>query len=125
MDPNAILESIRELVASNEQRILSPSDGDTLAELVGALDEWLSRGGFLPGAWRPYLNSDKRVPPVDARYDTATGKPDHDRKACLYPAGCTGCNPIVDDDNDDEMANRIADHERALMTEAYDHHFGE
>lgn len=56
MDPNANLEELRRLVA----RILAedideafPNMNDLrLAELVLALDGWLSKGGFLPNAWR-------------------------------------------------------------------------
>lgn len=42
MDPNAVLAEIRAYVKDDE----SP-----LAEAVIALDEWMSRGGFLPDAW--------------------------------------------------------------------------
>jgi hypothetical protein len=52
MDPNATLQEIRELVSG----ILhddEPTDErtDRLAELVQALDEWLSKRGFLPVQW--------------------------------------------------------------------------
>lgn len=55
MDPNATLARIRELTASLLDSDADPgtaaSIGDQLAEHVQALDEWLSKGGFLPRAW--------------------------------------------------------------------------
>jgi hypothetical protein len=53
MDPDEALDRIRALA---EQVIANPDaahfDGAAdLAEQVIALDEWLSRGGFPPGAW--------------------------------------------------------------------------
>ena len=50
MDPNACLKAIRELIA--EVSTGSEIDAERLAELVDALDTWISRGGFLPAAWR-------------------------------------------------------------------------
>lgn len=55
MDPEANLREQRHLVA----RINAQWDNDEettelgfrLAELVQALDEWLSHGGFAPSAW--------------------------------------------------------------------------
>ena len=53
MDPDANLLEQRQIV----QRMLSADEVDTadalrLAELVDALDLWLSRGGFRPRRWR-------------------------------------------------------------------------
>lgn len=55
MDPDANLKELRELA----QRVLysvdpdpHPQDVERLAELVEALDGWLSNKGFLPAAWR-------------------------------------------------------------------------
>ncbi|WP_431231518.1 hypothetical protein ACQ856_18320 [Mycolicibacterium psychrotolerans] len=31
--------------------------------------------------------------PNERRYDTETGEPAHNRNACGYEAGCTGCTP--------------------------------
>ncbi len=50
MDPNANLEEQRRLFAQLDNGI----DFDALsrlAELAQALDEWLSKGGFLPRPW--------------------------------------------------------------------------
>lgn len=45
MDPNAALQKVRELI----------NDGDSadvlLVEAFEALDDWLSKGGFLPDDW--------------------------------------------------------------------------
>jgi hypothetical protein len=49
MDPDETLREIRELVTAQACYVPDP---DRLAELVGALDEWLSKGGFLPEPWR-------------------------------------------------------------------------
>jgi len=55
MDPDANLREQRELT----ERMLDPDSqyvdsGDALrlAELVEALHEWLSKGGFMPQEWR-------------------------------------------------------------------------
>ena len=52
MDPNALLDAIRDL------RIAIAAKGEfdrdlarDFAELFQNLDEWLSRGGFLPADW--------------------------------------------------------------------------
>jgi hypothetical protein len=53
MDPNTTLKQIRELVT----RIISYGsddldDGEELATLFEALDEWIVNGGFLPKDWK-------------------------------------------------------------------------
>lgn len=65
MDPDANLEEQRSLAesilealdvdedAGDEVDIESVRhDAERLAELVQALDQWISRGGFLPKDWR-------------------------------------------------------------------------
>lgn len=60
MDPTACLKEIREIAdrmydavwidhRTPTQRYLD--DSRRLAELVPALDEWITRGGFLPSPW--------------------------------------------------------------------------
>lgn len=46
MDPDACLSEIRTILSEGP-------DGDTerLIDLVRALDEWLTSGGFKPAAW--------------------------------------------------------------------------
>jgi hypothetical protein len=58
MDPNANLKEQRELAAKmitdyndSESNGIDQDDANRLAELVQALDEWISRQGFLPKAW--------------------------------------------------------------------------
>ena len=52
MDPNATLKEIREQVRlSYAEEGFEAFDGLRLAELCGVLDEWLTRGGFLPKDW--------------------------------------------------------------------------
>lgn len=50
MDPNAVLAKIR--AAVEESFTVSDCSVDDIAEAFQALDEWLSKGGFLPAAWR-------------------------------------------------------------------------
>lgn len=52
MDPNANLAEQRRLTArilNNESD--ASQDALRLAELAEALDEWITKGGFLPDAW--------------------------------------------------------------------------
>lgn len=59
MDPNETLRMIRRLVMLLENchtgAGVAPSTvarwGEELAEYTGALDQWLSKGGFAPRAW--------------------------------------------------------------------------
>lgn len=57
MDPEEALRLCRE----SAQRILDGEeksfDPAMLAESFTALDEWISRGGFLPEAWQPQAPS--------------------------------------------------------------------
>lgn len=57
MDPNALLELIRQHIA-DVHKARSESDdfgvaiaADALAESFNDLDAWLTRGGHLPQAW--------------------------------------------------------------------------
>lgn len=58
MDPNATLAEIRRLVrdaehwAEAEEHERKAEAFERLAELAGALDGWLTSGGFLPSAWQ-------------------------------------------------------------------------
>lgn len=53
MDPNANLAEQRRLLRRFRQRNrLTAGEANRLAELVDALDEWLSQGGFMPDAWQ-------------------------------------------------------------------------
>jgi hypothetical protein len=69
MDPNVALAKIREAVGELRQ---SDDDGvwaddssqiGMLLEQFEALDEWLSRGGFLPKDWMPKPVKEKKVAP--------------------------------------------------------------
>lgn len=51
MDPNAALAEIRELVAKIDSPDWHHTDASRLCDLVDGLDQWMSRGGFLPVAW--------------------------------------------------------------------------
>jgi hypothetical protein len=61
MDPNANLEELRRLAAEilnmTVEQMGETETGDLmaratrLAELIEALDGWLTKGGFLPSAW--------------------------------------------------------------------------
>lgn len=59
MDPNQVLESIRRVLGRYAE---GTEDGHTEEDLVvaaRALDEWLSKGGFLPEAWCLGRNADR------------------------------------------------------------------
>lgn len=49
MDPNENLRQIRELLTDHTDGACD--ELDALAQLVGDLDVWLSKGGLLPSAW--------------------------------------------------------------------------
>jgi hypothetical protein len=52
MDPDAALAQIRELIIKQQTECeLSESDAADLVELIDGLDEWLTKGGFLPTEW--------------------------------------------------------------------------
>lgn len=54
MDVDATLARIRELTAEIDTRELTLAQSSELVELVElveALDEWLTGGGFLPARW--------------------------------------------------------------------------
>ncbi len=57
MDPNAALDELRALAAEqNAAPVRSQADeaatAARMADLFQALDQWISRGGFLPVAWK-------------------------------------------------------------------------
>jgi hypothetical protein len=52
MDPNETLKRMLYLAAVlQDQGDPDPEIGAELATLVQAMNDWLSRGGFLPAAW--------------------------------------------------------------------------
>lgn len=54
MDPDETLRQIRLLIKQmrvDESPEIRKQHADDLAELIEALDEWLSKGGFSPAAW--------------------------------------------------------------------------
>lgn len=69
MDPDANLNEQLELAQAiadedeDSDRIESAENGQRLADLVLALHEWISKGGFLPTAWRDVLVRDGWTPP--------------------------------------------------------------
>jgi hypothetical protein len=62
MDPNATLERMRELAREyhEAERWRETTLADELVDLIEGLDQWLSRGGFLPMAWAGAGNPTKR-----------------------------------------------------------------
>lgn len=53
MDPDATLAQIRALIIQHQTSSEEMSTGDAadLVDLVDSLDEWLTKGGFLPTEW--------------------------------------------------------------------------
>lgn len=68
MDPNVTLMNIRAILATSETRELSGDLVQELIEHVEALDEWITKGGFLPAEW---------VTVPATAYDIATHMPVH------------------------------------------------
>ena len=67
MDPNANLEEqrrcveiIKKLARSGEDEHELALTGVHLAELVEALDDWISGGGFKPDAWTHRAKGEQR-----------------------------------------------------------------
>lgn len=55
MDPNTALDSLRDLTTKVIRGEVDAADresvADQIAETFQGLDEWLSKGGFLPEQW--------------------------------------------------------------------------
>jgi hypothetical protein len=51
MDPNANLAEQRRITARFNEGLQEDGDAERLSDLVQALDEWMSNGGFPPEAW--------------------------------------------------------------------------
>ena len=52
MDPDETLAQLRAAVTASRGADDAGEHLDRIVELVDALDTWLTRGGFLPAAWR-------------------------------------------------------------------------
>jgi len=61
MDPDATLAALRELIGLYNSGQATGADTDRIVDLSQALDEWFTRGGFLPAAWQK-LNSTVTCP---------------------------------------------------------------
>jgi len=94
MDPDANLKEQRELIArinaddeasdeTSPRVMYNPNDARRLIELVQALDQWITGGGFLPAAWK--------VPQVKrpARCQSTYTDTDHHYR-CRLPLGHIG-----------------------------------
>lgn len=57
MDPNAALEELRRLIA---QKYPDTEDVERIQLLIESLDEWLSKGGFLPASWDKQAHFDSQ-----------------------------------------------------------------
>lgn len=59
MDPDALLEQMRD-AARRTFGMQETSENEDLATLVNgfvALDEWITKGGFLPSPWRKKVSN--------------------------------------------------------------------
>jgi hypothetical protein len=55
MDPTANLQEQRRIIAqmlAEDSQEIDTGDALRLAELAQALDEWITKGGFLPEEWK-------------------------------------------------------------------------
>lgn len=53
MDPNVLLQLIRDLADEILEGKGSAAAAEELAVMVTDLDTWVSHGGFLPREWKP------------------------------------------------------------------------
>ena len=90
MDPNATLKRIRQIIAEGDDG--SESLTEELPELVEALDEWLSKGGFLPLEWAKGRNKEG----VRAAVGSIEAELSHNRQRAEYPTGTPYDNPVED-----------------------------
>ena len=51
MDPEETLAELRRIAATYDEPSIEDRDAYRMAELFRGMDEWLSKGGFLPRAW--------------------------------------------------------------------------
>lgn len=52
MDPDSTLAALRQITDKSFPEGLDDNEISTVVNLFIALDEWLSKGGFLPEAWQ-------------------------------------------------------------------------
>jgi ribosomal protein S20 len=68
MDPNEALRSIRagvKAVRAAKDVIQVETAAEALVEVVAGLDEWITKGGFLPLEWMPPMGPQAGVTPAD------------------------------------------------------------
>jgi hypothetical protein len=66
VDPNAALAGIREIVAKTYREAgATLDDSSRLYDLAESLDEWLTKGGFLPDAWTTAAHAAGELNPND------------------------------------------------------------
>lgn len=74
MDPNETIRRIRLLAGRLlEDGTDSTHPGQALAELVQALDGWITRGGFLPDDWQPLPGPDVSMARLEVELDSPNG----------------------------------------------------
>ncbi len=61
MDPNETLSALRGFTRDvlNDKYIIGDMPAEDMAELFSALDDWITRGGFLPDAWNVALQNER------------------------------------------------------------------
>lgn len=125
MDPNETLRRIRSLVLQIEKDESGMAHGaEELAELVRALDHWMSRGGFAPYEWVPgrvactngltngsteptpdvvdYKGHTIRANDDEARYEVTTGS---DNEVLFAAATIEECKAAIDEVAAEEQAD--------------------
>lgn len=68
MDPDATLAEIRQLNEAAKQAPLNVEQTDQLSVLIEALDEWLTKGGFLPTEWNALRTPLRTTPGEQTTY---------------------------------------------------------
>ena len=105
MDPEVTYARLTELTAQSNVRDLSRAEQHEMADLFAALDSWLSRGGFLPRAWKPGLREIERLDvaapesepvSVKAEVPLSLGEQPHDPADCFMHRGRPHLGPCLD-----------------------------
>lgn len=54
MDPDEVLRKIRAITEDHYDSEIPGNVMDELVELIDALDQWITTGGFLPSEWKDH-----------------------------------------------------------------------
>jgi hypothetical protein len=101
MDPEETHRLMTELASQSYIRDLEPQEWRALADYVTALNEWLSRGGFLPKEWRRWreeakANDEKASEVTVPDAPVSLGEQPHSPDDCFFHHGRPHLGPCMD-----------------------------